>query len=75
VGFHKFPQKGVDDFFEVIYLRYESGILIITVNRNFEGWGVLFGDKVIAFTIIERIVYHALLIKGGKYCIKNKVKE
>ena len=73
VGFKKFPQNGIDDFFEIIRLRYETGSVIITTNRNFEDWGYLFGDTVMASAIIDRIVHHARIIKinGESYRIKE----
>lgn len=73
LGFKKMPQHGLDDFFEIIRRRYESGSMIITTNRNFEDWGNLFGDKVMASAIIDRIVHHAHIIKitGDSYRIKN----
>src|SRR5690606_14076501 len=73
LGFKKMPQYSMEDFFEIIRKRYESGSMIITTNRNFEDWGALFGDKVIASAIIDRIVHHAHIIKitGDSYRIKN----
>lgn len=73
VGFKKFPQNGSDDFFEVIRSRYETGSLIITTNRNFEEWGQLFGDRVMASAIIDRIIHHAVLLKipGDSYRVRN----
>lgn len=73
VGFKKFPQTGIDDFFEIIRIRYETGSMIITTNRNFEDWGLLFGDNVMASAIIDRIVHHAQIIKikGDSYRVKN----
>jgi DNA replication protein DnaC len=73
VGFKKFPQSGIDDFFEIIRLRYEAGSIILTTNRSFEDWGVLFGDMVMASAIIDRIVHHAQIIKitGESYRIKG----
>jgi DNA replication protein DnaC len=73
VGFKKFPQNGIDDFFEVIRQRYEMGSTIVTTNRSFEDWGLLFGDKVMASAIIDRLVHHAFIIKikGESYRVKN----
>lgn len=73
VGFKRFPQNGSDDFFEIIRSRYETGSLIITTNRNFEDWGQLFGDNVMASAIIDRIIHHAVLIKltGESYRVRN----
>ena len=73
LGFKKMPQYSMEDFFEIIRKRYESGSMIITTNRNFEDWGALFGDKVIASAIIDRIVHHATIVRlqGNSYRIKN----
>lgn len=73
LGFKKMPQYSMEDFFEIIRKRYENGSMIITTNRNFEDWGALFGDKVIASAIIDRIVHHATIVRlnGNSYRIKN----
>lgn len=76
IGFKKMPSIGLDDFFEIIRKRYEKGSLIITTNRNFEDWGNVFGDNVLASAIIDRIVHHAYIIKinGESFRIKDYVK-
>lgn len=73
IGFKKLPNDSIDGFFEVIRKRYEKGSIIITTNRNFEDWGNVFGDFVMASAIIDRIVHHAIIIKinGESYRIKN----
>lgn len=73
LGFKKIPASGLDDFFEIIRKRYENGSLIITTNRNFEDWGNVFGDMVLASAIIDRIVHycHIIKINGESFRIKN----
>lgn len=73
LGFKKLPTDSIDGFFEVIRKRYEKGSIIITTNRNFEDWGNVFGDYVMASAIIDRIVHHAIIIKinGESFRIKN----
>ncbi len=77
LGFKKIPTTGLDDFFEIIRRRYETGSLIITTNRNFEDWGQIFGDIVLASAIIDRIVHfcHIIKIAGDSYRIKNFVSK
>ena len=77
LGFRKIPQNGLDDFFEIIRGRYETGSIIITTNRKFKDWGSLFGDSVMASAIIDRIVHHAAIIKidGDSYRIKDYKNE
>jgi DNA replication protein DnaC len=77
LGFKKLPADSIDGFFEVIRKRYEKGSIIITTNRNFEDWGNVFGDYVMASAIIDRIVHHAIIIKinGESFRIKNFKNE
>lgn len=76
LGFKKMPQNSMEDFFEIVRRRYETGSMIITTNRNFEDWGNLFGDRVIASAIIDRIVHHATIVKlnGNSYRVKNLIE-
>ena len=73
LGFRKIPQLALDDFFEIIRSRYETKSTIFTSNRNFEDWQQIFGDKVLAGAIIDRIVHHAHIIKinGESYRVKD----
>jgi len=73
LGFRKIPATGLDDFFEIIRRRYENASLIITTNRNFEDWGNIFGDMVMASAIIDRVVHYCYIIKinGESFRIKN----
>jgi len=73
LGFKKIPSEFIDGVFEVIRKRYETGSIIITSNRNFEDWGSIFGDIVMASAIIDRIVHHAEIIRidGDSYRTKN----
>ena len=73
LGFRKIPQHGLDDFFEIIRTRYERNSIIFTSNRNFEEWGSIFGDDVLASAIIDRILHHAYIFKitGDSYRVKD----
>ena len=76
LGFRKIPQQGIGDFFEIIRSRYEQKPIIITSNRNFEEWGEIFGDAVLASAIIDRMVHHAYVFKitGSSYRVKDYVE-
>ena len=73
VGFKKIPSNYVDEFFEVIRRRYETGSIIITTNRLFEEWGGIFSDAVLASAIVDRLVHHCHIFKitGESYRIKH----
>ncbi len=77
LGFKKIPAEFIDGIFEVIRKRYETGSIIITSNRNFEDWGNIFGDIVMASAIIDRIVHHASIIKidGDSFRTKDYIND
>jgi DNA replication protein DnaC len=73
IGFRVLNPQALDDFFEIIRHRYECKSPIFTSNRNFEDWGAILGDKVMASAIIDRIVHHAHILRfaGESYRIKD----
>ena len=75
IGFKQIDRANVHDFFDIIRRRYEQGSVIITTNRNFEDWGQIFGDPVLASAIIDRILHHAIVIRipGDSYRMKEFV--
>ena len=80
LGFQKFPQYSVDDFFEVISKRYEKGSLIITTNQPFDQWSTIFGDTILAEAILDRVIHHSIVftIKGPSYrskVVKKREEE
>ena len=56
---------------------HERGSIILTSNYNFEDWGKVFQDDVVAAAIIDRLVHHAKIfyINGTSYRLKNKLKK
>ena len=58
---------------KVVLLR---GPMILTSNQSFAAWGEVFGDRVIATAILDRLLHHAvtLNIRGNSYRLKEKLK-
>lgn len=76
VGSKKISVNYFDVFSEIVRRRYENGSLIITTNRSFEEWCNIFGDVILASTIIDRLIHHAdNCIIGRIYRIKNLTKN
>jgi len=77
IGFQRIDTENVNDFFEIVRRRYEHGSMILTTNRNFEDWGEVFGDPVLASAIIDRILHHAAVIRitGNSYRVKDYIKD
>ena len=45
-------------------------------NQSFGAWGEVFGDRVIATAILDRVLHHAITvnIRGNSYRLKEKLK-
>lgn len=50
--------------------------MILTSNQSFAAWGDVFGDRVIATAILDRLLHHAvtLNIRGNSYRLKEKLR-
>jgi DNA replication protein DnaC len=76
IGYLPIDRAGANLFFQLISRRYERGPMILTSNQSFTAWGEVFGDRVIATAILDRLLHHAvtLNIRGNSYRLKDKLK-
>ncbi|HEU5283054.1 MAG TPA: IS21-like element helper ATPase IstB [Burkholderiales bacterium] len=76
IGYLPIDRGGANLFFQLISRRYERGPMILTSNQSFGAWGEVFGDRVIATAILDRLLHHAvtLNIRGNSYRLKEKLK-
>jgi DNA replication protein DnaC len=76
IGYLPIDQTGANLFFQLISRRYEKGPMILTSNQSFGSWGEVFGDRVIAAAILDRVLHHAITvnIRGNSYRLKDKLK-
>jgi len=76
IGYLPIARQGANLFFQLISRRYERGPLILTSNQSFGAWGEVFGDRVIATAILDRVLHHAVTIniRGNSYRLKDKLK-
>jgi DNA replication protein DnaC len=76
IGYLPIDRVGANLFFQLISRRYERGPMILTTNQSFGSWGEVFGDRVIATAILDRILHHAITvnIRGNSYRLKEKLK-
>ncbi len=49
----------------------------MTSNQSFGAWGEVFGDRVIATAILDRVLHHAVSvnIRGNSCRLKDKLKS
>jgi len=76
IGYLPIDRIGANLFFQLISRRYERGPMILTSNQSFGAWGEVFGDRIIATAILDRLLHHAvtLNIRGNSYRLKEKLK-
>jgi DNA replication protein DnaC len=76
IGYLPIDRQGANLFFQLISRRYERGPMILTSNQSFGSWGDVFGDRVIATAILDRVLHHAITIniRGNSYRLKEKLK-
>jgi DNA replication protein DnaC len=76
IGYLPIDRQGANLFFQLISRRYEKGPMILTSNQSFGAWAEVFGDRVIATAILDRVLHHAvtLNIRGSSYRLKDKLK-
>lgn len=76
LGYRSMAENTVEDFFEIVSQRYEKGSIIITSNREYQGWDKIFIDKTLTGAILDRLIHHChtIVIKGESYRFKNRNK-
>ena len=76
IGYLPIDRQGANLFFQLISRRYERGPMILTSNQSFGAWGDVFGDRVIATAILDRLLHHAITlnVRGNSYRLKEKLK-
>ena len=77
LGYMPVTREQANLLFQLISMRYEKGSIILTSNYNFDEWGKIFEDNVVAAAIIDRLVHHAAIfyINGSSYRLKDKLKR
>jgi len=76
LGYMPVTKEQANLLFRLISMRYEKGSIILTSNYNFDEWGEIFSDQVVAAAIIDRLVHHAHIfyINGTSYRLKGKLR-
>lgn len=76
IGYLDIDKESASLFFRLISKRYEKNSTIITSNKEFQEWGQIFGDDVIATAILDRLLHHSypFLINGPSWRMKDLIK-
>ena len=76
-GYLPIDRQAATLFFQLISRRYERGPMILTQQPELRQLGDVFGDRVIASAILDRILHHAttISIRGDSDRLKDKLKS
>jgi len=77
LGYLELSKKTASLFFRLIAKRYEKGSVIVTSNKPFEEWGIIFQDDVVASAILDRLLHHSypFFIQGKSFRMKNLLEK
>lgn len=69
IGYLPVSRTGAMHFVQLMTRRYEMASTVLTSNKDFEDWGEIFGDEVMAAALIDRLLHHCyvLSIRGNSY--------
>lgn len=72
-GLQPLTEDQQSDLFEVICARYERGATIITSNRDFNEWPLVFANPLMGSAAMDRLVHRAvkIVIEGKSYRLNH----
>ncbi|MHB1492288.1 MAG: ATP-binding protein [Thermoplasmataceae archaeon] len=76
IGYLPLTTEESNAFFQFVSSRYEKHSTIYTSNKSFSEWGEVLGDSVMASAVLDRILYHCIVvnIRGDSYRLKERKK-
>ena len=69
IGYLSYDTHAADLLYEVINRRYEHRSILITTNRAFKNWNLVFPNATSIVSLLDRLTHHAdvTLIQGQSY--------
>ncbi|WP_406678743.1 ATP-binding protein [Neomoorella carbonis] len=70
------PRQGAEFLFQVISERNECDSVIINTNLDFYKWEEIFGDRILAAALVDRVTFksHILNMNAESYSLKQRHK-
>jgi DNA replication protein DnaC len=77
VGYLTYDAHAADLLYEIINRRYEQRSLLITTNRPFQDWNLIFPSATSIATTLDRLTHHAdiTLLDGASYRVRESELE
>ncbi len=75
LGYMPVDKEACDLLFQVVSNRYERGSIVITTNRPYKDWPIIFNnDATVTSAILDRLLHHVQTIKieGRSYRMTGK---
>jgi DNA replication protein DnaC len=74
LGYVEFDKAAATWLFQLICQRYERHATIITSNKAFADWSLIFADTTLAGALLDRFLHHShvLSLKGESYRLRAK---
>lgn len=75
LGYMPIDKHGCDLLFQIISARYENASTIITTNRSYGDWPIIFNnDATVTSAILDRVLHHSqtIYIEGNSYRMKDR---
>lgn len=76
-GYLPVKEDQANAFFQLVARKYEKSSIIMTSNLNFDQWGKVLGNEVLAAAILDRLLHHChvIQINGDSYRLKSRKKR
>lgn len=77
VGYLSYDHHAADLLYEVVNRRYENKALVVTTNRAFKDWNLVFPNATCIATLLDRLTHHAdvTVIEGNSYRVRESEQE
>lgn len=72
-GLQSLSEEEQNDLYKVLCERYEKSSTIITSNRDFDEWPMVFSNPLMSSAAMDRLVHHAVkfVIEGKSYRVES----
>jgi len=72
-GYLPMDQAAANWIFQVVSKRYERGSIVLSCNRGFADWALIFNEPVVATAIVDRLLHRATVIniRGHSYRMRG----
>ena len=69
IGYLSYDTHAADLLYEVVNRRYEQRSILITTNRTFKEWNLVFPNATSIISLLDRLTHHAdvTVIQGQSY--------